>query len=101
MGNPRAKTTVALSHDGDVHVFVKGDQLPDWALAEITNPEVVDQPEEAKADADAGDGAGTDDAGDGSADGAGDGDAAAADDAPPADEAPKPKTRARRKPATK
>ena len=89
MGSPRAKATVALSHDGDVHVFVKGDQLPDWALAEITNPEVVDQPEEETA-ADS-DGAG--DAGDDSADADAGGDGT--------DEAPKPKTRARRKTATK
>lgn len=67
MGNPRAKATVALRdpEDGTVRVFVEGDQLPDWALDVITNPEVVDGP------------------GDGT------------------DEAPKPKTRARRKPATK
>jgi hypothetical protein len=103
----RAKATVALSHEGSVHVFVKGDKLPDWAVAEITNPEVVDQPEPETGEADGGadsdssegtdgaqpDGAGGDSAGDGDSGGA------TGDQAPPADKpAPVKRTRTRKAP---
>ena len=102
----RAKATVALSHEGSVHVFVKGDKLPDWAVAEITNPEVVDQPEPETGEADGG--AGTDssedsgaqtdgDGGDSSGDA--DGGGATGDQAPPAEKpAPVKRTRTRKAP---
>jgi hypothetical protein len=104
MGNPRAKATVVLRdpENGAVRVFEKGDQIPNWALDEITNPEVVDLPD---ADDDGGSDSGSDDSGDNGADGAGDNgaDSGAApanpDDAPPPADEPKPKaprTRARR-----
>jgi D-alanyl-D-alanine carboxypeptidase len=87
MGNPRAKATVVLRdpETGTVRVFEQGDQLTDWAMEEITNPEVY--------------AAGDDDSDDSDAAGGDDSEEAPAnsDEAPPAD-APKPKraTRTRR-----
>jgi hypothetical protein len=102
MGNPRAKATVVLRDaKGNVQVFEEGHALPKWALAEITNPEVVDLDE-----LDAGDGESSDDAGDGETGADAGTDSGSADesagaaDAPPADK-PKPRTRARRTAAAK
>ena len=49
---PRAKATVVLTdpESGTVRVFEAGDQLTDWAVEMIDNPEVLGEPEETPAD---------------------------------------------------